>query len=207
MATRVWRILLHMLRYDLGLRAEANGHTTGVAGADEEVVVRLLGALCEYTRTWLSSVNADPSQNPALMATKTSILLFYLTLSKTQKIFRWATIVTLVVVNVGGLALTILNILQCRPIGAAWSSPVPNTAHCTNIVTIYLSSAPLNIITDTAILFLPMPILTSMRLPKKQKIILVVTFGFGIFVAVVDVIRIAYLQGQAPATNINRTFC
>ena len=128
------------------------------------------------------------------MATKTSILLFYLTLSKTQKVFRWATIATLVLVNVGGLALTILNILQCRPVSAAWASLVPASAHCTNIVTIYLSSAPLNIITDLAILFLPMPILTSMRLPKKQKIILVITFGFGIFVAVVDVIRIAYLQ-------------
>lgn len=33
-----------------------------------------------------------------------------------------------------------------------------------------------------------------MRLPRKQKIILVVTFGFGIFVAVVDVVRIYYLQ-------------
>ncbi|KAI8934073.1 hypothetical protein NX059_008837 [Plenodomus lindquistii] len=132
--------------------------------------------------------------NPALMATKTSILLFYLTLSKTQKVFRWATIATLVLVNVGGLALTILNILQCRPVPAAWASPVPDAAHCINIVTIYLSSAPLNIITDLAVLFLPMPILTSMRLPKKQKIILVITFGFGIFVAVVDVVRIAYLQ-------------
>jgi fucose permease len=145
------------------------------------------------------------------MATKTSILLFYLTLSKTQKVFRWATIATLVVVNVGGLALTILNILQCRPISAAWKTPVPNTAHCTNIVTVYLSSAPLNIITDVAILFLPMPILTSMRLPKKQKIILVITFGFGIFVAVVDVIRIAYLQDaqrntlQAAQHNISET--
>ncbi|KAF2846363.1 MFS monosaccharide transporter-like protein [Plenodomus tracheiphilus IPT5] len=138
--------------------------------------------------------------NPALMATKTSILLFYLTLSKTHKVFRWATITTLVVVNVGGLALTILNILQCRPIAAAWASPVPDTASCTNVVTIYLSSAPLNIITDMAILFLPMPILTSMRLPKKQKIILVITFGFGIFVAVVDVVRIAYLQNAQRDT-------
>lgn len=138
--------------------------------------------------------------NPALMATKTSILIFYLSLSETQKIFRWATISTLVVVNVGGLALTILNIVQCRPISAAWMYPVPATAHCTNIVTIYLSSAPLNIITDLAILFLPMPILTSMRLPKKQKIILVITFGFGIFVAIVDVVRIAYLQDAQRAT-------
>ncbi|KAF2490913.1 MFS general substrate transporter [Lophium mytilinum] len=135
--------------------------------------------------------------NPALMATKTSILIFYLSLSKTQKIFRTATIATLAVVNIGGLALTLLNVVQCRPVGAAFDNPVPESATCTDIITIYLSSAPLNIITDLAILFLPMPILTSMRLPKKQKIILVVTFGFGIFVAVVDVVRIAYLQSAA----------
>lgn len=36
-----------------------------------------------------------------------------------------------------------------------------------------------------------------MRLPRKQKTILVVTFGFGFFVAVVDVIRIVYLQGAS----------
>jgi fucose permease len=134
------------------------------------------------------------------MATKTSILVFYLTLSKTHKIFRWATIATLAVVNVGGLALTLLNILQCSPVTAAFMTPVPDSATCTNIVTIYLSSAPLNIITDLAIFFLPMPILTSMRLPSKQKMILVVTFGFGIFVAVIDVIRIYYLQDAQRET-------
>lgn len=131
------------------------------------------------------------------MATKTSILIFYLTLSKTQKIFRYTTLATLAVVNVGGLALTLLNVFQCHPVAAAFQTPVPDSASCTNIVTIYLSSAPLNIITDLAILFLPMPILTSMRLPRKQKTILVVTFGFGVFVAVVDVVRIAYLQSAA----------
>jgi len=42
-----------------------------------------------------------------------------------------------------------------------------------------------------------MPILTSMRLPKKQKIILIITFSFGFFVAAVDVVRIAYLQSAS----------
>lgn len=138
------------------------------------------------------------------MATKTSILIFYLSLSKTQKIFRWATIATLVVVNVGGLALTLLNVLQCSPVRAALQAPVPESASCTDIVTIYLSSAPLNIITDLAIFFLPMPILTGMRLPRTQKVILIVTFGFGIFVAVVDVIRIYYLQ-DAQRENLRAT--
>ncbi|KAK5171400.1 uncharacterized protein LTR77_004544 [Saxophila tyrrhenica] len=134
---------------------------------------------------------------PALMATKTSILAFYLALPTSNRIFKWACIGTLVVVNAGGLALGLFTVFQCWPIGAAFQHPIPQTAHCTDIITIYLSSTPLNIITDLAILFLPMPILTSMRLPKKQKIILIITFSFGAFVAAVDVVRVVYLQGAA----------
>ena len=134
---------------------------------------------------------------PALMATKSSILAFYLTLPTSNRNFKWACIGTLVAVNAGGLALGLFTVFQCLPVSGAFQYPTPSSASCTDIVTIYLSSAPLNIITDLAILFLPMPILTGMRLPRKQKIILVVTFSFGAFVAAVDVIRIVYLQGAA----------
>lgn len=134
---------------------------------------------------------------PALMMIKTSILAFYLTLSKTSRTFRWACFATLFVVNAGGFALTMLTAFQCNPVSVTFDLTTPSTAHCTDIVTIYLSSAPLNILTDLAILFLPMPILTSMRLPRKTKIILIITFSFGIFVAAVDVVRIAYLQSAA----------
>jgi fucose permease len=134
---------------------------------------------------------------PALMALKTSILGFYLTFSTTNKIFKWACIATLLVVNAGGFALTMLTVFQCRPISVTFDAITPACAHCTDIVTIYLSSAPLNLITDFAMLFLPMPILTGMRLPRKQKIVLIITFSFGIFVAAVDVVRIAYLQSAA----------
>ena len=133
------------------------------------------------------------------MATKTSICLFYLTLAKNQRVFKWTTIATLIVVNVAGITLTILNIVQCRPVRAAFDDPIPRTAKCIDIVTLFLSSAPVNIITDLAILFLPMPILTSMRLPRNEKIILIITFSFGAFVAVVDVVRIAYLESAALA--------
>lgn len=149
---------------------------------------------------------------PALMATKSSILAFYLTLPTSNKIFKWASIGTLVVVNVGGLGLGLFTICQCIPVDAAWRFPAPSSssATCTDIITIYLSSTPLNLITDLAVLLLPMPILTGMRLPRKQKIILIVTFSFGAFVAAVDVVRIVYLQGAARtrireiATSTNR---
>lgn len=137
--------------------------------------------------------------NPALMATKTSICLFYLTLAKNHPVFRWTTIATIVVVNVAGAALTFLAVFQCRPVGAAFDDPILPSAKCIDIVTLYLSSAPVNIITDLALLFLPMPILTSMRLPRNEKFILIITFSFGGFVAVVDVVRIAYLESAALA--------
>ncbi|KAL2788076.1 major facilitator superfamily domain-containing protein [Aspergillus keveii] len=140
--------------------------------------------------------------NPALMAVKSSILVFYLTLTQGEKIFRYANYATLLVVNVAGLALTFVNIFQCRPVGAAFAASLPVDAHCTDILTLYLSSSPVNIITDLAILVLPNPILTRMRLPRKQKIILVITFSFGFFVAVVDVIRIAYLQEATTSREI-----
>ncbi len=140
--------------------------------------------------------------NPCLMVTKTSIIIFYLSvMSKdVDAVFKWCNWITLAVTNVVGTALTFYNIFQCtNPVSAGYRYPTPESAHCTDIVTLYLSSAPVNIITDIAILFLPMPILTGMRLPKKQKIILIVTFSFGAFVAVVDVIRLAYLQNAAAA--------
>ena len=156
--------------------------------------IYLLPGKSRYGRPTMCSLSCT---SLALMATKTSIIAFYLSLPTQNKKFKWACIVTLVVVNVGGFALGLFTVFQCRPIHAAWQTPIPSTAKCTDIITIYLSSTPLNIITDLAILFLPMPILTGMRLPKKQKIILIVTFSFGAFVAVVDVVRIVNLQGAA----------
>lgn len=131
--------------------------------------------------------------NPALMATKTSILIFYLRMSKnTQNILRITSYVTLGIVNTAGIVLTFLNALRCRPPAAAYTPEVEG--RCISIVTLFLCSAPVNIVTDLAILVLPIPVLTGMRLPQRQKTVLIFTFALGIFVAIVDVIRIYYLQ-------------
>ncbi|KAK6599339.1 l-fucose permease [Botrytis cinerea] len=131
--------------------------------------------------------------NPCLMATKTSILIFYLRLSRnTQKLLRWASYITLLITVLDGVVLTFVNAFQCSPVSGAWRTDTD--AKCLSIITIYLASAPVNIITDLAILVLPIPVLTGMNLPQRQKAILVFTFSLGIFVTIVDVVRIYYLQ-------------
>ncbi|KAG6079458.1 hypothetical protein E4U15_003746 [Claviceps sp. LM218 group G6] len=133
--------------------------------------------------------------NPALMAAKTSILVFYLRLAKnTQVILRYASWVTLAIVNVAGLVLTFLNIFQCSPVAAAWSTEASSAAKCIPLLTEFICAAPVNIVTDLAILALPIPVLTGMRLPIRQKAILVINFSLGVFVTIVDVVRIYYLQ-------------
>lgn len=137
--------------------------------------------------------------NPALMALKTSILVFYLRLSKnTQQVLSVASWIVLVIVNVTGVVLTFMNIFQCSPVKAAFSL-YEGEAKCIPLLTVFVCSAPVNIVTDLAILALPIPVLTGMRLPKRQKYILVFTFSLGIFVTIVDVVRIYYLQ-QAIST-------
>lgn len=164
------------------------GTTKGLGRHDGDIPEEWIPALrrSEYAFTIL--------YNPALMATKTSILIFYLRLSRnTQQLLRIASYVTLGVVNVAGVVLTFLNVFQCSPVPAAYMG-VNTNSKCISIVTLYLCSAPVNIITDLAILVLPIPVLTGMRLPQRQKTILVLTFALGIFVTIVDVIRIYYLQ-------------
>lgn len=140
--------------------------------------------------------------NPALMATKTSILLLYLRLAQDQKKFlRIAFYVTLAVVIIGGIALTFTTAFQCRPVRAAYDLAVANPV-CISIETIYLASAPVNVATDLAIFVLPIPILTALHLPRRQKSFLVLTFAIGAFVTVVDVVRIYFMQLAATSLGI-----
>jgi fucose permease len=147
----------------------------------------------EYTFTVL--------YNPALMATKTSILIFYLRLAKNTQVFlRSASYVTIAIVNIAGFVFMFLNVFQCSPIYVGFTPHT--TGKCIPIVTLYLCSAPINIATDLAILVLPIPVLTGMRLPRKQKAILIFTFALGIFTTIIGVVRIYYLQ-QAFNTQVN----
>ncbi|KAM0287229.1 hypothetical protein ACHAQH_000543 [Verticillium albo-atrum] len=175
------------------------GTTKGLGRYDDDISTEDEGALrrCEYVFSIL--------YNPALMATKTSILIFYLRLSKnTQKVLRLASWVTLGIVNLAGTVLTLINIFQCRPVQAAWQTWT-EPAQCIPLLTEFICSAPINIITNLAIVALPIPVLTSMRLPPRQKYILVFTFSLGIFVTVIDVVRIYYLQQAVSAIPTSPT--
>jgi hypothetical protein len=132
--------------------------------------------------------------------------MLYYRMSQARPFFRYSTLVVGVIVVLSGIVLTFLNIFQCNPISGAFDGD--QEATCIDIISLYLCSAPVNVITDLAILVLPLPMVTSLRLDVRQKVGLLATFLTGVFVTVVDVVRIAYLQEaliQAINTDVNPT--
>ena len=67
---------------------------------------------------------------------------------------------------------------QGKPIAKAWD-PLITTGSCVNTDALYLWNGILNIVTDIAVLALPIPMLVHLQMPGKQKIGLVAMFTVG----------------------------
>jgi hypothetical protein len=127
---------------------------------------------------------------------KSAILVLYLRLGKAHPFLRRSSLFTLAIVILSGIVLTFLFIFQCRPVDAAFDEV---QGSCIDVVSLFLSSAPVDILTDIAIILLPLPFLTSLRIDWGEKVVLVAMFLLGGFIAVVDVVRIVYLQSALRA--------
>ncbi len=120
--------------------------------------------------------------------------MLYYRLARARPFFRYTTLAVAAVVTLNGIVLTFLNIFQCRPIENAFNNANDYALKCLDVVNLYVAAAPVNVVTDIAILVLPLPMVTAMHLDVPQKTGLVATFITGLFVTVVDVVRIAYLH-------------
>lgn len=112
-----------------------------------------------------------------LLTLKTSILFQYLRffVHKTFRRLAWA-LMGLVVI--GGSVLVLTSSLSCLPIAFNWDKTIVG-GHCLNQPPLWYFMAGFTIVTDIAVLILPMPVLRSLHLPKRQKYTLMATFGLA----------------------------
>jgi hypothetical protein len=114
--------------------------------------------------------------NIALSFTKIAILIQYLRVFPTRK-FRIACFTVLAFVIIYALWTFFSTIFMCRPIAAFWDRTLPD-GHCLT-QSIWFFNAGFNIAIDLAIIALPMPVVRQLRLPKRQKRLLIGVFGLG----------------------------
>ncbi|KAH7058670.1 hypothetical protein B0J12DRAFT_369924 [Macrophomina phaseolina] len=103
------------------------------------------------------------------------------------------------------LAVFLTITFGCFPIQNNWAvRPLPGK-QCTFKVQNLLVTVVLNIITDAALLVIPIPILWRLNVTLSRKLAIAALLSSGIFVICAAVIRAVLTLGEAPsALNINR---
>ncbi|KAM0246294.1 hypothetical protein ACHAQJ_010266 [Trichoderma viride] len=93
-----------------------------------------------------------------------------------------------------GLGLTSLadmpdqNVLNFGLVEKQWKPAVPG--HCAQAVPFYLTFSSLTIVFDVTTLLLPFPVLLRLQMKFRRKAALLCLFALGVFVTVVQIIRI-----------------
>lgn len=65
------------------------------------------------------------------------------------------------------------------------------------------SNAAFNIITDICTTILPLPILNTLRIPKKQKYLLMLVFGLGGITCIISILRLQSLYVISKSTDVS----
>jgi hypothetical protein len=113
----------------------------------------------------------------SLTATKLSILLFYCRVFSVPRVHLAAKILV-VIIFLWCSTVVLSAFLLCRPFAFNWDPTIPN-GHCGNRVLSYIMTGVLNIITDLAVLCLPMPVIWGLQMRTASKIGLIAVFATG----------------------------
>ena len=117
-------------------------------------------------------------------AVKSCMLVMYTRLTlglTTQKLVRWLS----AYVAVGWVASQVAFFTACTPFSDYWAMPLPEgKEQCATLARYSVVQAVFNISSDAAMLFVPLPLIFKTTMPGKQKAVLSVIFGMGLFVII-----------------------
>ncbi|KAL2152209.1 hypothetical protein VTH82DRAFT_5393 [Thermothelomyces myriococcoides] len=136
--------------------------------------------------------------NIAVCLTKISILLQYKRIFS-NTMLRKIIIAGLIFLTCWGVTLCFLLPMVCMPVAKFWRPEIDG--HCLNSGTIWYVMAGVNVVTDFSLFTMPIPVISSLQLPRRQKGILMIVFTLGIFPCAVSIYRITTLDAAARTTD------
>jgi len=107
--------------------------------------------------------------------------------------------------GVAYIAVFLTISLGCYPIQKNWQVvPIPPWK-CRFRPQLFVVVAVLNILTDAALLLIPIPLLWKLKLPLRKKLVISLVLSSGLLVITAAIIRVVYsLDAEPSAGNINR---
>ena len=113
----------------------------------------------------------------AVALPKLSILALYLRIF-TDKRYRISTWVLAAIISGTAVAVSLTAIFQCSPVLYAWDKSIPGGS-CINVAAFYVYCSVPNVITDIAVLLLPLPMIFKLHANQSQKVGLSIVFLLG----------------------------
>ncbi|KAK4222274.1 hypothetical protein QBC38DRAFT_513072 [Podospora fimiseda] len=142
----------------------------------------------------------------SLAFTKISICLLYLTIF-TLEWARKGAYAVLAIVVIHNTWATITTLTMCIPLHGVWDHSFEDK-WCQPPNAWWVNTG-LTIVTDFLICILPIPIVGPLKLPRRQKIVVVGIFAIGFFICIVSLIRLVILiksnTSPDPDTTYNNT--
>ncbi|KAM0515875.1 hypothetical protein ACHAPS_008921 [Verticillium nonalfalfae] len=114
--------------------------------------------------------------NMSMCLVKISILLQYRRIFALRMMQR-ITFYAVAFMVAWSITIFFLLTLVCIPVAKFWDHALPG--RCLDSLTIWYVMAAFNLVSDFAIFGLPLPVVRSLQLPKKQKVMLFAVFGLG----------------------------
>ncbi|KAJ5883502.1 uncharacterized protein N7473_010388 [Penicillium subrubescens] len=121
---------------------------------------------------------------------KACMLVIYSRITEGLKQRKWINYIA-IYVAIGFVATELSLFLICRPITNYWAVPTPDD-QCSSYQYYEIVQGSFSISADVFMLLVAIPMLLQVRVPMKQKLILLLLFGMGIFVIVAAVLNKVY---------------
>ncbi|TVY73938.1 Satratoxin biosynthesis SC1 cluster protein 4 [Fusarium oxysporum f. sp. cubense] len=138
--------------------------------------------------------------NVAMCLVKIGILLQYRRIFAIP-ILQALTFYGLVIMVAWTITIAFLNALICVPVAKFWNSTIPG--HCTDPLTVWYVMAGFNLVTDITVFCMPLPVIGSLNLPRRQKIMLLAIFSIGFLTCAISIYRIHTLKTAASTKDPN----
>ncbi|KAG0158376.1 hypothetical protein PDIDSM_5890 [Penicillium digitatum] len=122
---------------------------------------------------------------------KACMLVIYARITEGLKQKRWINYVT-IYVALGFVASELSLFLLCRPLTHYWAVVPAPEYQCSSYQYYEIVQGSISISGDVLMLLIAIPMLVQVRVPLKQKLILTILFGMGIFVIVAAVLNKVY---------------
>ncbi|KAJ5207666.1 hypothetical protein N7449_002045 [Penicillium cf. viridicatum] len=126
-----------------------------------------------------------------IWALKACMLVIYARITEGLKQKRWINYVA-IYVALGFVATELSLFLLCRPLSHYWAVVPTPEYQCFSYQYYEIIQGCISISADIFMLLIAIPMLVQVRVPLKQKMILTILFGMGVFVIVAAVLNKVY---------------